>query len=132
MSKKWMCGIFTGALLMLFAGSAFGLELLSEEQAMKEMFPGADKIEKEKKVYTPEELKAVKDRLGGALVHKSANSKSKDVTERNEYVLFYGVKDGKRTGVAFIEEQPGKWGVVKYVIQLDIATGKIKNAPICK
>jgi Na+-translocating ferredoxin:NAD+ oxidoreductase RnfG subunit len=39
------------------------------------------------------------------------------------------MKDGKKTGVALIEVQPGKWGPVKYIVALDL-TGKVTNLAV--
>lgn len=111
--------------LAVFCGVSYGMELLNDQQALKEMFPDAEKIVTEKKVFTEGELAAVKVKLGGFLTYRQADAKA-----RNEYELFYCIKNGKKIGVAIIEEQPAKWGPVKYIIALDSETGKVKNLAV--
>ena len=125
--KKRIFWSFMFGVMMLAAFSrvSYGMEILNEQQALKEMFPDTDKIEAEKKVFTEAELLPVKTRLGGALTYKKT-----DAAARYEYTFYYGVKGGLKTGVAVIEEQPGKWGPVKYIVALDAATGKVKNLAV--
>ncbi|MDD5686536.1 MAG: FMN-binding protein [Elusimicrobia bacterium] len=117
--------------IVAISKNCFSLELLNQEQALKEMFPGADKIETENHVLTSDEISSIKKSLGGELVHSSkGHSIGGSVKEKTEYDFYYCIKKGQKTGVAIIEEQPGKWGPVKYIIALDPSNGKVKNLAV--
>ena len=129
MRKNMISGfVFTAMFFAVLCGKSYGMEMLNDQQALKEMLPDADKIESVKKILTPEDLKPVKEKLGGVLNYKQ--SKGEGGKESVEYVFHYGIKDGKKIGVAIIEEQPGKWGPVKYIVALDVGTGKVKNLAV--
>jgi len=68
--------------------------------------------------------------LGGSLVHFQKGSESEAVSETTEFEFFYGIKEGKKTSVAIIDQQPGKWGPVVYVILLDMKTAKVKDMAV--
>lgn len=104
--------------------------MLTQEKALKEMFPDADQIVSETVVPTVAELEEIKSRLGGQLVHYQKGSESENVEEKTEFTFYYGMKDGKKTGVAVIEEQPGKWGPVLYIILVDLTDAKVKNLAV--
>ena len=103
--------------------------LLTDEQALKEMFPDADNVTTECKLLSVEQLEKVKSQLGGKWVLYQAGSKSKEVGEEDSCLFYFAMENGKKIGVAIMETQPGKWGPVKYIIALDM-TGKVKDLAV--
>lgn len=118
--------IVLGMLLMRLSAA---IVLLTDEQALKQMFPDADNVITESKVLTSTQLDDVKSQLGGKWVLYQSGSKSGDVDEESNYTLYLAEKDGERIGVALMETQPGKWGPVQYIIALDM-TGKVKDLAV--
>lgn len=117
--------------LFAFSKISFAVELLNEEQALKEMFPDAEKIVTDKKELSSAEIEKVKSRLGGSLIHRNEGSKSKKGGEKIAYNFYFGIKKGgEKLGVAVIEEQPGKWGPIEFIVAMDIATAKVKNLAV--
>ncbi len=119
--------IATASLMLVIGGvmSAKAERLMSDKKAIKEMLPGAVTTETVTKPATAEDLAAIKKELGGTLAangHKEPDPKAFD--------FYFGVKDGKKTGVAVMEHQPGKWGMIGFAIGLDPATGKITNMAV--
>ncbi|HLD36795.1 MAG TPA: hypothetical protein VJC37_08740, partial [Planctomycetota bacterium] len=98
--------------------------LLTEDQALKDMLPGVDKVEKVTKILTDAEVGRIKARIGGMVMHQEG-SKAKEMAENREYNFYFGIKDNKKVGVAIFDSQPGKWGPVDFVMALDPATGKL-------
>ncbi len=112
------------------SGNCFAMRLLTKEEALKQMFPDAQSISITKRTLTREEIDKVKGRLGGQLVHYQEGSKSAKVDEKLEYEFYFSMVNGVKTGVAIMEEQPGKWGPVEFCIALDPGTAKIKNLAV--
>jgi len=114
------------AALLLAAGysPARAERLLSDEKAIGEMLPGSETVEKVSRPVTAPELEALKGKLNGSL---QVDGKGADP---KELVFYFGMKGGKKTGVAMLDTQPGKWGIVGYAIGLDLATGKIANMAV--
>jgi len=79
---------------------------------------------------TPAEVEALKKRLGGDLVHFQKGSESSQMTEKLSYTFHLGMKGGKVVRVAVIDEQPGKWGPVEFVIAVDTNPGKVQNLAV--
>jgi Na+-translocating ferredoxin:NAD+ oxidoreductase RnfG subunit len=118
------------AIGMIFATECAAKRLLTQEEALAEMFPDAESIVNNTHTMTADEVERVKARLGGQLVHYQKGSKSEMVEENLEYHFYYSVVNGEKTGVAIIESQPGKWGPVEFCIALDTKTAKIKNLAV--
>ncbi len=106
-----------------------GVVLLTDDAALKQMFPDADNVMTEDIVLDDAQLDKVKSQLGGKWVLYQAGSKSKKVGEENNCTFYFAEKDGEKTGIALMETQPGKWGPVKYIIALDM-TGKVKDLAV--
>lgn len=114
-------------LLGLFAPiRAFGTVLLTQEQALKQMFPDADEVEPVSLLLAADQVARVKDELGGKWTLYAPAGKPGETTEHDSVTFFFARKQGRQTGVAMIEVQPGKWGPTKYVIALDM-DGKVTN-----
>jgi Na+-translocating ferredoxin:NAD+ oxidoreductase RnfG subunit len=121
-------GLAVGVILCFNAAHA--MILLTQEQAFKEMFPDADRIVTQSKMPLDAELAKVKAQLGGTLVHFQRGSESASVQENKEFTFYIGYKNNQPTGIAMIEEQPGKWGPVTYIIMMDPTTSKVKNLAV--
>jgi Na+-translocating ferredoxin:NAD+ oxidoreductase RnfG subunit len=117
-----------GTILGIHAASA--MTLLTQEQAMKEMFPNADRVVAQTRTPADAELAKIKARLGGTLVHFQRGSESASVQEKSEFTFYVGYLKNQPIGVALIEEQPGKWGPVTYIIMMDPSTAKVKNLAV--
>ena len=118
-------------ILILFGFTQlFSMTLLSKEEALKQMFPDVDNVITENVTISNSDLEILKKNLGGSLVHFQSGSQSEEVTESAELTFYYGIKNGRKTSVAIIDHQPGKWGPVQYIILLDLATAKVKNLAV--
>jgi Na+-translocating ferredoxin:NAD+ oxidoreductase RnfG subunit len=109
-------------------GTASGVVLLNQDQALKQMFPDADKITSEVRMLTAQQADSAKARLGGKWTLYQAGGKADEARE-DSIVVFFGLTDGKKTGAALIEIQPGKWGPVKYIIAID-PSGEVANLAV--
>lgn len=121
--------ILSVILALVLVRPASGVVLLSQEQALKQMFPDAAKVSPEVHVLTAEQAEAAKAQLGGKWTLYQAGGKTEESKENDTVTFYFGMKDGKKTGTALIEVQPGKWGPVKYIVALDL-TGKVTNLAV--
>jgi len=113
----------------LLAASSFAVTLLTEDKALKKMFPEADTVITEPKILDSTEIAKLKDRIGGRLVLYQKGSKAKTLAEKNDYTFYFGVKDREKIGVAVMETQPGKWGPVQFIVALDME-GEVRNLAV--
>ena len=116
-------------LALVLVRPAVGVVLLTQDQALKQMFPDPAKVVPEAHLLTPAQAESAKVRLGGKWTLYDAGGKAGAVTNSDSVTFFYATKDGKKTGVAVVEVQPGKWGPVKYIVALDL-TGKVNNLAV--
>lgn len=114
----------------LFSVNSFAVTLLTEEQALKKMFPDVDEVVSETLTLTDSEITKIKERLGGSLIHYQKGSKSEAVEEKNDITFYIGIKNNEKVRVAIIDEQPGKWGPVKFIIAIDTNPGKVNNLAV--
>ncbi|MFC1691901.1 hypothetical protein ACFL1R_00155 [Candidatus Latescibacterota bacterium] len=54
--------------------------------------------------------------MGGSLVHYQKGSQSENVAETTAYDFYIGMKNNMVVRMAIIEEHPGKWGPVEFII----------------
>ena len=130
MSKRIM---FMGLAVMLFLGAVtavgFAYTLLSQEEALKEVFwPGAE-IEEETVKLTGDTLSRIKEKLGGSLEYYQAGSESSRVRGKTTITFYFAKKDGERKGVAIIDVQPGKWGPVEFITSMTL-DATVKNVRV--
>ena len=132
MTLKWSSlGItFLCMLCICFSTNSNAVTLLTEEDALAEMFPDVDEVVSETVTLTAENLSAVKERLGGSLVHFQKGSQSADVAETAQITFHYGIKGGEKVRMAIIDVQPGKWGPVVFIVAIDTATAKVQNMAV--
>ncbi len=117
------------ALALLLVRPAVGIVLLSQEQALKQMFPDAAEVKTEVHVLSTDQAEAAKGELGGKWTLYQAGSKEEQPEENDSLAFFFEIREGKKAGVALIEEQPGKWGPVRYIVALDLE-GKVTNLAV--
>jgi len=121
MSKR-IISLMIVVLCISFAlpGLCYAFVLLTKEQALEKAFGKDREIVIETKDLTGEKLSKVKKRLGGKLVYYQVGSESKRVKGKTNIDFYFALKDGKKTGVAIIDVEPGKWGPVEFIIALDL------------
>jgi Na+-translocating ferredoxin:NAD+ oxidoreductase RnfG subunit len=115
--------------ILLIGNSAFAFIWLTQEQAMQEMFSDVDDIITETKQATPEQIAAMKDLMGGKLSLYQKGASAKKIGANSKFTFYFGIKDGKKVSVSIIEKQPGKWGPIEYIINMDME-GKILNLAV--
>jgi Na+-translocating ferredoxin:NAD+ oxidoreductase RnfG subunit len=124
------CLAITSVLLALvLVRPAAGVVLLTQDQALKQMFPEPAKILPEWHVLTPAQAESTKVRLGGKWTLFKSLTKGEESKETDSLPFYFAMRDGKKTGVAFIEVQPGLWGPQKYIVALDL-TGRVTNLAV--
>jgi uncharacterized protein with FMN-binding domain len=116
-------------LLVVLARPAGAVVLLNHDAALKTMFPNADKVVTEAVALTADQIAAVKGLCGDKWTLYQSGSKTEEVAENDTVPFYFGIKDGKKTGVALMEMQPGKWGPVHYIVALDLA-GKVTDMAV--
>lgn len=124
---KFVAGFLLIGVILIQPATA--IVLLTDDAALKQMFPEADNIRAESKMLSAAQLEKIKARLGGKWVLYQSGSKSKDVAEETNCTFYFGEKGGQKIGVALMETQPGKWGPVKYIIALDM-NGKVSDLAV--
>ncbi len=100
--------------------ACFAIRLLTKEKALENVFGPDCEITTETKELTGPELSKVKERLAASLAHYRRGSKSKEVEVGTNIEFYFASKNGEKTGVAIINEEPGKWGPVEFIIALDL------------
>ena len=129
-SKKQLTIVIVCVIIGILSTSVYAVRLLSKKVALKKMLPEAEKVVEETRKLTKEEKDKIKKNLGGVMVFYQPGSESEKVYEQNEYTFYFGMKGDKKTGVAIIEKQPGKWGPVEYIIALDATTAKVTDIAV--
>lgn len=107
-------------LSVVLSGDGYAMRLLTQEEALKKVFGVDVQIVTENKELVEPVLSRVKERLGGNLVFYQKGSKSAGVEEKTNFDFYFAVKAGQKVGVAIIDDEPGKWGPVEFIIALDL------------
>jgi Na+-translocating ferredoxin:NAD+ oxidoreductase RnfG subunit len=119
------------AFLMLApAAVSFAFTLLTQEEALKEVFWEGAEIEKETKTLTGQTLAKIKERLGGSLVYTQEGSESAAVEANTTVDFYFAKKDGERKGVAIMDTEPGKWGPVEFMISMTADNPAVKKVVV--
>jgi len=105
---------------IVLSGTCYAMRLLTQEEALKKVFGPDVKIVTESKELVEPKLSKAKERLDGNLVYYQKGSKSEHVDAKTNFDFYFALKDGKKTGVAIFDEEPGKWGPVEFIIALDL------------
>jgi Na+-translocating ferredoxin:NAD+ oxidoreductase RnfG subunit len=121
--------ILSGLLVLALLRPALGVVLLTQDRALKQVFPDASKIASELHVLTPVQSETAKARLGGKWALCKPLARDEDTKDPDSLTFYFGMKDGKKTGVALVDVQPGLWGPMKYIVALDLA-GKVTNLAV--
>jgi Na+-translocating ferredoxin:NAD+ oxidoreductase RnfG subunit len=130
MSKKLaFTSLMFFAATLVTAAACLAFTLLTKEQALKEVFWSGAQIESETKELEGDVLANIKKRLGGSLVYEQQGSESSKVEEKHSVTIHFGLKDGKKRGVAIIDVEPGKWGPVEFITAMDLK-GTVKRVKV--
>jgi Na+-translocating ferredoxin:NAD+ oxidoreductase RnfG subunit len=114
---------------LVITGVCYAFTVLTEEEALKEVFWSGAEIEKETKELTGATLENIKERLGGSLVYTQEGSESAPVESNTTIDFYFAKKDGEKKGLAIIDTEPGKWGPVKFIVAMDI-NGTVKKVRV--
>ncbi len=127
MSKRFMAIAFL--LLITPVAVTLAITLLTQEEALKEVFWDGAVIEKETKELTGATLARIQERLGGNLVYTQEGSESAAVETQHKIDFYFAKKDGERKGVAIIDVEPGKWGPVEIITAMT-TDAVVKNVKV--
>ncbi len=122
--KKILAFGVLGFVLLFFSTSSFAEEekvlevqvFLTKNQALEIAFPGADKIDREKKWLTDEQKKAISD----------LSLQNFDV---NRMTFYVGKRDGVPLGYALIDHEIGKSFPITFMVVLNV-DGSIRDVEI--
>jgi Na+-translocating ferredoxin:NAD+ oxidoreductase RnfG subunit len=119
-----------GLLWLLLPGAAQAHTLLTTDQALKEMLPDADEIVQQTCVLSRAEAGNILEHLRKHNIQFPSKDKVAEAQKLEEYTFYFGVKNGSKTGVAIIEDQPGEWGNVKLIVALNPVSGRVVNCAV--
>lgn len=120
MRKKITWSIVSIAGICLLSSVCYAMRLLDKEQALKKVLGEGVEIVTETKELVEPKLTTIKERLGGSLIFHKKGSQSAPVEEKHAVDFNFALKDGKKTAVAIIDEEPGKWGPIEFIIALNL------------
>ena len=130
MSKKLVyTGLTLFAVMLVTTMVCFAFTLLTKDEALKQVFWSGAQIETETVELTGETLENIKKRLGGSMVYEQQGSESTKVAEKHTVDFHFGLKDGKKRGLAIIDVEPGKWGPVEFITAMDLK-GTVKKVKV--
>ena len=115
---------------VVLTADLFAFTLLTEEEALKEVFFSGAEIEKETKELSGATLERIKERLGGSLVYTQEGSESAPVESDTTIDFYFAKKNGERKGVAIIDVEPGKWGPVTFIIGMTSDNATVKKVMV--
>jgi len=98
---------------------ALAFTVMTEEEALKDVFPKGVELETETKFLSGQTLENIKEKLGGSLELVQEGSESAKVRADRRITFHFAKRDGKRIGVAIIDKQPGKWGPVTFLTAMN-------------
>lgn len=105
--RRFITYVITGAAgaVALPAATAFAQQrvFLTEEKALKLVFPKSQQVQREEKQLTEEQLKTVESKLGVRLASR-------------KQIVWRGVTDGKADGYAMILDEIGKEQFITFIV----------------
>lgn len=111
--------LFLAIIFLFFSASqCFAITLLIKEEALERLFPDADEITEQKITASSKQINAIKQALGGKLVHTLKGTEAYELDAQKEFIFYFGKKTGKVIGVALILKEPGKWGLIKFIVRM--------------
>lgn len=120
MNKTFKNPVLIGfGLVFLFSTTCFAFQLMTADEALKQIFGTKPQIIEETKELEGKELDQVKEQLGGKLHDYQEGSESAQVEAEDEVTFYFAEQDGKRYGAATVVTEPGKWGPVTFIIAMD-------------
>lgn len=120
MNKTFKNPVLIGfGLIFLFSTACFAFQLMTTDEALKQIFGTKPQIIEETKELEGKALEQVKEQLGGKLHDYQEGSESAQVEAEDEVTFYFAEQDGKRYGAAIVVTEPGKWGPVTFIIAMD-------------
>lgn len=124
-NKLLGCVLFI--IIFLFSSTpSLAITLLTDKEALRIAFLDHDEVVEETKVVFENEIDIIKQRLGGQLVHYTRGKKAEEIIHQRIFSFYFGKKNGAKTTVAIILEEPGKWGPIKFMVILNME-GRVKS-----
>jgi Na+-translocating ferredoxin:NAD+ oxidoreductase RnfG subunit len=115
LSVMMICG------LVFLAQAGFSSTLLTKDQALNEVLGKPDSTTVKKITLTKADKEKIKAKLD-----------NRRILIRSKYQVIFGTKDKKPAGAAMIVTQPGKWGMIEFMVGLDANTAKVKRVVVMK
>ena len=103
-------------LALVFSGNAYAMRLLTQEEALKKVFGPGTEVASENQELVEPALSKVLAKLDGILIYAQKGSEG----AKTDFDFYFALKDGKKTGVAIIDEEPGKWGPIEFIVAMDL------------
>jgi len=127
--KVFVCMVVVLCVFFFNSPAGHAFTLLTQKQAIQEVFGKDAEISVETKILEGEKLDAVMKRLGGKLVDYQQGSESEMVYAKTKIDFYFASKGGSKYGVAIIDVQPGKWGPVTFIIGMTLQ-GVVKRVRV--
>lgn len=112
----------------LLASPCFGITLLLKEEAFYQNCPDSEKIEEKKVIASEEKMASIKKQLGGKLTHL-INKESLVINQNKEFTFYYCSKNNEVMDISLVLDEPGKWGLIKFLICLNLG-GDVKKVNV--
>lgn len=117
--------------LFFLTPPCFGITLLMEEEALQRVFPDIEDtdITMQKITASQEQIEAIKKALGGRLTHILREKGAQEINQQRDFTFYFAKKEGRLSGAALIIDEPGKWGLIKFIVRLS-PQGEIRGAAV--
>ena len=112
----------------LLASPCFGITLLLKEEAFYQNCPDPERMEERKVIASEEKIASIKKQLGGKLTH-ILNKEAQEINQKKEFTFYYCCKDKEEMDISLILDEPGKWGLIKFLICLNPG-GEVKKVNV--
>ena len=112
----------TSVYIMLGVGVSpvFAITLMTEREALHQTFRSSDEIVPEEKVLSDAQHDEILRALGGKWVNHTTGGDADILSAQRKFTFHFAVKDGQKTAAAVILEEPGKWGPIQFMVQLNL------------
>lgn len=119
--RKYLSGMFLMlSFVVALASRAEAITLKTQEEVLREVFRKDDEMKSETKTLATDQVEKIKKALGGEFVHYKQGDKAAELAGQRDFKFYYGLKDGKKTHSAVILEEPGKWGPIQFIVDINL------------
>src|SRR5450830_501779 len=112
MAKKAISFLVVFCVFFVLAGAVHALQICTKDQALSQVLGSGAKVTTETKELSGQKLLNVKQKLGGSLTYHRAGEKAAETGAKINVDFNFASKNGKKTGAAFMDSEPGKWGPI--------------------